>query len=68
MDFSEAIKLLKEGKQLKRKYWTDAVFLEDGVFRYTLSNNYLIPVEGDEYEYYHLQDEDILANDWEEVK
>jgi len=62
LDFSEALKKMKEGKFFKRTIWTNAakIYLEDGKFKIkfegTMGDSYL-------FLYNHL---DILANDWVE--
>lgn len=70
MDFSEALRLLKEGKKVRQHIWDEAIYLK-------LENGYLWIIDTD----YPNEDpaysdifgnnmsvnEAILAEDWEEV-
>ena len=67
MTFEEALKLLKQGKKIRRRGW------ECSDTYLTFSDNDLklkLVADSGEFQeiYYHLSKDDILANDWEKYK
>ncbi len=62
MNFSEALELLKEGKKIRRKTWSERSYLTilHGIIKFVESN-----VLG--YSEINLSSNNIVADDWEVV-
>lgn len=64
MDFSEALALMKQGKKMRRREW---VTLKCSPYKWiTVKDNRFFDELGMRVD--DIYQEDILANDWEEVK
>ena len=66
MDFSEALKLLKQGKVLRRAHWsgTKRITLVEGCLELHLPYIRII-TKDNKYGVYTATNCDILADDWE---
>lgn len=64
MSFSEALELVKDGKEVRRKSWSEVEYLwmEDGKLMRRFDYDLL------EFEIIRMDTEDILAEDWELYK
>lgn len=61
MNFSEALELMKEGKEVRRESWAEVeyMWIENGKIMRRIFYDLL------ELEYVRIETEDILAEDWE---
>lgn len=64
MNFSEALELMKDGKEVRRKSWAEVeyMWIENGKIMRRIYYDLL------ELEYVRIESEDILAEDWELYK
>lgn len=64
MNFSEALELMKEGKEVRRESWAEVeyMWIENGKIMRRIFYDLL------ELEYVRIETEDILAEDWELYK
>lgn len=69
MDFSNALKLLKEGKNIRRQEWKDGAYIYLREHYYIKGRYEIVDEEGMPYLHsWMTAEEDILANDWEEAE
>lgn len=62
MDFSEALKMMKDGAKVRREAWMEDCYI------YLAADHRFRDEEGLDYLKQQGITEDILANDWEEVE
>lgn len=70
MDFSEALRLLKEGKKVRQHIWDEAIYLKlENRYLWMIDTDYPDedPAYSDIFGNNMLVNEAILAEDWEEV-